>query len=115
MIQVGAEIDKAFAPQFSGYNTSPIGSQWDYDAAIAQARMDFKRFICPALDSVITAEIVEESYIKACEKLRSYIAAKNERYKKDYMLVRDKDHGQEKLRFDRDMYLMALKAEAVET
>lgn len=111
MIQVGAEIDRAFAPQFSGYNTRPVGSQWDYDAAIAQARMDFKRFICPSLDSVVTAEVVEKQYNRVVMKLRGYIAAKNIRYIKDPYLQRDSEHGQDKLRFDRDMYLLALKAE----
>jgi len=45
-------LRSGFAPQFSG-NTIPVGSQWDFDVAIAQARFDLKQLICKgtALDA----------------------------------------------------------------
>jgi hypothetical protein len=44
MREIGKEINAALAPQWSG-NSIPVGSQWDYDAAIAQARFDLKHAI----------------------------------------------------------------------
>jgi len=40
MREIGKEINAGFEPQFSG-NTIPVGSQWNFDAAIAQARFDW--------------------------------------------------------------------------
>lgn len=52
MREIGKEIDSALAPQFPG-NSIPIGFQWDYDAAIGQARFDLKQATCKgtALDA----------------------------------------------------------------
>jgi hypothetical protein len=98
MRRIGAEIDDAFAPQSCGQH--PVGSQYDYDAAVAQARFDMRQ----ALAGVRT---LDQAYELAQNNLRRYVRQKNERYKSDYMLQRWSEHGQDKLRVDCDAYRRA--------
>ena len=105
MQTVDAACMRALAPQWEG-NRVPIGSEYDFQAGAAQARLNLKKyFACNDLD-------LDSALAKAADDLRGYVAAKNARYKRDYTLQRYSESYQHMLVKDYEAYKRVIDASA---
>ena len=98
--RIGDEITRAFSPLTTEYNTVSIGSDGNYNAAVAQARSDMKQAICKRV-------FVDDALTAAKLSLLTQVAKLNERFKKSYTLQRWSEHGQDKLISDAWFYKQA--------